>query len=149
MPAHHATFRIWRGDRSSGQFQDYTTPVTEGMVVLDAVHQIQGQQANDLAVRWNCKAGKCGSCSAEINGNPRLMCMTRLNQLNTDDVPLMAQVSERFGVDTSKQGSERFGYASREDVLEGLRKSLPHEKALANAPDADENFFKVPKVIER
>jgi len=83
MPAQHATFRIWRGDRGSGQFQDYTTPVTEGMVVLDAVHQIQAQQANDLAVRWNCKAGKCGSCSAEINGNPRLMCMTRLNQLNT------------------------------------------------------------------
>src|SRR5262250_2146863 len=82
MPAQHATFRIWRGDRGSGQFQDYTTPVTEGMVVLDAVHQIQAQQAGDLAVRWNCKAGKCGSCSAEVNGNPRLMCMTRLNQLD-------------------------------------------------------------------
>lgn len=81
--------------------------------------------------------------------NSILTYMERLNQLNTDDVPPMAQVSERFGVDTSKQGSERFAYASREDVLEGLRKSLPHEKALANAPDADENFFKVPKVIER
>lgn len=77
-----ATFRIWRGDQQRGEFTDYVSPVTEGMVVLDAVHQIQAEQANDLAVRWNCKAGKCGSCSAEINGNPRLMCMTRLNQVD-------------------------------------------------------------------
>ena len=65
-----------------GAFKDYPTTLSEGMVVLDAVHQIQAEQANDLAVRWNCKAGKCGSCSAEVNGNPRLMCMTRLNQLD-------------------------------------------------------------------
>src|ERR1700694_6252769 len=80
--ADSATFRIWRGGEEGGAFEDYTTAVSEGMVVLDAVHQIQANQANDLAVRWNCKAGKCGSCSAEVNGNPRLMCMTRLNQLN-------------------------------------------------------------------
>lgn len=73
----------------------------------------------------------------------------RLNELDTSDVPPMAQVSDRYGVDESKQGSERFAYASREDILEGLRKSLPHEEALANAPDADEEFFRVPKVIER
>jgi len=73
----------------------------------------------------------------------------RLNGLDTSNVPPMAQVSDRYGVDESKQGSERFAYASREDVLEGLRKSLPHEEALANAPDADEDFFRVPKVIER
>jgi succinate dehydrogenase / fumarate reductase, iron-sulfur subunit len=77
-----ATFRIWRGDAKDGRFVDYPTDVAEGMVVLDAVHQIQAQQATDLAVRWNCKAGKCGSCSAEVNGNPRLMCMTRMNQLD-------------------------------------------------------------------
>ena len=87
-----ATFRIWRGegqpqgdDKSApniGSFTNYTTEVSEGMVVLDAVHRIQAESASDLAVRWNCKAGKCGSCSAEINGNPRLMCMTRLNTLN-------------------------------------------------------------------
>jgi succinate dehydrogenase / fumarate reductase iron-sulfur subunit len=77
-----ATFRIWRGDETGGRFEDYSTPVSDGMVVLDAVHQIQAEQANDLAVRWNCKAGKCGSCSAEINGQPRLMCMTRLNQID-------------------------------------------------------------------
>ncbi len=76
-----ATFRIWRGEAGNGQFQSYTTEVTDGMVVLDAVHRIQATQANDLACRWNCKAGKCGSCSAEINGQPRLMCMTRLNAL--------------------------------------------------------------------
>ena len=79
-----ATFQIWRGDRASGEFKDYVTLVSEGMVVLDAIHQIQAEQANDLAVRWNCKAGKCGSCSAEINGSPRLMCMTRLNQIPLD-----------------------------------------------------------------
>ena len=77
-----ATFRIWRGESGRGEFVDYATETTEGMVVLDAVHQIQAAQAPDLAVRWNCKAGKCGSCSAEINGKPRLMCMTRLNQLD-------------------------------------------------------------------
>ena len=73
----------------------------------------------------------------------------RLSQLNTEKVEPMAQVSDRYGVDTSKAGSERFAYASREDILEGLRRSLPHEEALENAPDADENFFQVPKVIER
>jgi succinate dehydrogenase / fumarate reductase iron-sulfur subunit len=78
----NATFSIWRGDTNSGALKDYTTEVSEGMVVLDAVHQIQATQASDLACRWNCKAGKCGSCSAEINGKPRLMCMTRLDQLD-------------------------------------------------------------------
>lgn len=79
-----ATFRIWRGDANQGGFADYETEVSEGMVVLDAIHQIQSEQAHDLAVRWNCKAGKCGSCSAEVNGMPKLMCMTRLNQLPMD-----------------------------------------------------------------
>src|SRR5258706_9831290 len=76
------TFRISRGDATGSKLVDYTTEVSEGMVVLDVVHKIQAEQANDLAVRWNCKAGKCGSCSAEINGKPRLMCMTRMSQLN-------------------------------------------------------------------
>lgn len=72
-----------------------------------------------------------------------------LNELDTTDVPPMAQVSDRFGLDDSKRGSDRFAYASREDVHQGLRKSLPHEVALANAPDTDGTFFKVPKVIEK
>src|SRR5271156_2812992 len=79
-----ATFSIWRGDRSGGKRVDYSAEVSEGMVVLDAIHEIQATQANDLAVRWNCKAGKCGSCSAEINGTPKLMCMARMSQLPLD-----------------------------------------------------------------
>ncbi len=82
------TFRIWRGDSSGGSLVDYATEVSEGMVVLDVVHKIQAEAANDLAVRWNCKAGKCGSCSAEVNGMPRLMCMTRL-----DELPLEAPIT--------------------------------------------------------
>jgi aspartyl-tRNA(Asn)/glutamyl-tRNA(Gln) amidotransferase subunit C len=81
--------------------------------------------------------------------NSILEYIDRLNELDTSNVPPMAQVSDRYGVDEAKQGSDRFCYASREDVLEGLRKSLPHEEALANAPDADDEFFTVPKVIER
>src|SRR5947199_4768295 len=90
-----ATFRIWRGTAAGGNFQDYATSVTSGMVVLDAVHQIQAQKAPDLAVRWNCKAGKCGSCSAEINGIPKLMCMTRLSDLNLD-MPVILEPMHAF-----------------------------------------------------
>jgi succinate dehydrogenase / fumarate reductase iron-sulfur subunit len=77
-----ATFRIRRGGNEGGEMVDYQTEVTEGMVVLDAVHQIQAESAPDLACRWNCKAGKCGSCSAEINGKPKLLCMTRLDTID-------------------------------------------------------------------
>lgn len=80
-----ATFSIWRGDAAGGELRDYSTEVSEGMVVLDAVHQIQAESANDLAVRWNCKAGKCGSCSAEVNGKPRLTCKTRMDALPLDE----------------------------------------------------------------
>ena len=73
--------RVWRGDAHGGDVVDYTVAVEPGEVVLDAVHRIQATQAGDLAVRWNCKAGKCGSCSAEINGLPKLMCMARLSAL--------------------------------------------------------------------
>ena len=78
-------FKVWRGERGTGAFVDYSTDITEGMVVLDAMHQIQAEHANDLAIRWNCKAGKCGSCSAEINGHPKLMCMTRMDALPADE----------------------------------------------------------------
>ena len=90
-----ATFSIWRGDKNGGKFTDYRTEISEGMVVLDAIHHIQAEQANDLAVRWNCKAGKCGSCSAEINGMPKLMCMTRLNTLPMDQ-PVTVQPMKTF-----------------------------------------------------
>ncbi|MDH5672977.1 MAG: succinate dehydrogenase/fumarate reductase iron-sulfur subunit [Myxococcales bacterium] len=72
------TFRVWRGDKSGGEFKEYSVEVGPGMVVLDAIHRIQAEHASDLAVRWNCKAGKCGSCSMEIDGMPKLGCMTRL-----------------------------------------------------------------------
>ncbi|HTW99153.1 MAG TPA: succinate dehydrogenase/fumarate reductase iron-sulfur subunit [Acidimicrobiales bacterium] len=75
------TLRAWRGDAGGGEFRDYVLPANEGEVVLDVVHRVQAEQAPDLAVRWNCKAGKCGSCSAEVNGMPRLMCMTRMSTL--------------------------------------------------------------------
>jgi succinate dehydrogenase / fumarate reductase iron-sulfur subunit len=89
------TFRVWRGDASGGELHDYSTEVSPGMVVLDAIHQIQAEQANDLAVRWNCKAGKCGSCSAEVNGMPKLMCMTRLNDL-PEDKPVTVEPMRAF-----------------------------------------------------
>ena len=81
--------------------------------------------------------------------NSILEYIDRLNQLDTAEVPPMAQTSDRFGVDQAKTGSARFAYATRDDVLEGLRKSLPHEEAVQNAPETDGTFFKVPKVIER
>jgi succinate dehydrogenase / fumarate reductase, iron-sulfur subunit len=89
------TFRVWRGDAKAGHFEDYTIEITQGMVVLDAVHQIQAEQAPDLACRWNCKAGKCGSCSAEVNGRPRLMCMVRLSDLNLDE-PVTIEPMQAF-----------------------------------------------------
>jgi succinate dehydrogenase / fumarate reductase iron-sulfur subunit len=89
------TFRIWRGDARGGDFKSYQSEVSEGMVVLDVVHRIQSEQAPDLAVRWNCKAGKCGSCSAEINGRPRLMCMTRMDTLSLER-PITLQPMHTF-----------------------------------------------------
>jgi succinate dehydrogenase / fumarate reductase, iron-sulfur subunit len=89
------TLRVWRGDAAGGKFEDYVTPVSEGMVVLDAVHRVQADQANELAVRWNCKAGKCGSCSAEINGKPALMCMTQLAHLPLDQ-PVVLEPMRAF-----------------------------------------------------
>src|SRR5262249_27570532 len=93
--ADQATFRIWRGNDGNGHFVDFVTEVSTGMVVLDAVHRIQATQANDMAVRWNCKAGKCGSCWAEINGKPKLMCMTRLNTLDLT-VPVTIEPMHTF-----------------------------------------------------
>src|SRR5512140_3465277 len=78
-------FRVWRGDTKGGDFTQFDIEVDPGMVVLDVLHRIQAQQANDLALRWNCKAGKCGSCSMEINGKPRLSCMTRMNIFGADE----------------------------------------------------------------
>ncbi|MBA2390431.1 MAG: succinate dehydrogenase/fumarate reductase iron-sulfur subunit [Geodermatophilaceae bacterium] len=83
--SYDAQFRVWRGDADGGELQDFSVEVNEGEVVLDIIHRLQATQAGDLAVRWNCKAGKCGSCSAEINGRPRLLCMTRMSTFTEAD----------------------------------------------------------------
>ncbi|TAM64043.1 succinate dehydrogenase/fumarate reductase iron-sulfur subunit [Mycobacterium sp.] len=83
---YNATMRVWRGDDADGGLQDFTVEVNEGEVVLDIIHRLQQTQTPDLAVRWNCKAGKCGSCSAEVNGYPRLLCMTRMSTFAEDEV---------------------------------------------------------------
>jgi succinate dehydrogenase / fumarate reductase, iron-sulfur subunit len=91
-----AILQVFRGTQEGeGTYQDYPVPLYEGMVVLDAVHYVQAHYVNDLAVRWNCKAGKCGSCSAEVNGKPRLMCMTRMDQY-PEGKPIRVEPMRRF-----------------------------------------------------
>jgi succinate dehydrogenase / fumarate reductase iron-sulfur subunit len=84
------TMRLWRGDETGGEFADYVMPTQEGEVVLDVIHRVQATHAPDLACRWNCKAGKCGSCSAEINGRPALLCMTRMDTLPVGEAVTVA-----------------------------------------------------------
>jgi succinate dehydrogenase / fumarate reductase iron-sulfur subunit len=91
------TFKIWRGNKDGGEFKTYTEEVSTGMVVLDVLHRIQAHQAEDMAIRWNCKAGKCGSCSVEINGKPRLSCMTRMN-IFAEDETITVQPLKTFPV---------------------------------------------------
>ena len=91
------TFNIWRGDASGGGFESYSVEVDDGMVVLDGIHRVQVEHASDLACRWNCKAGKCGSCSVEINGRPKLACMTRLSDYPEEE-PVTVQPIRTFPV---------------------------------------------------
>src|ERR1051325_10541655 len=127
-----ATFRIWRGDASGGEFRDYPTDVSEGMVVLDAVHQIQAEQAGDLAVRWNCKAGKCGSCSAEINGMPKLMCMTRLSDLPLDK-PVLLQPMKAFPLIKDLVTDVSWNF----EVKKKIKKFTPRK------PDAEDGTWRI------
>ncbi|MEI6221474.1 MAG: succinate dehydrogenase/fumarate reductase iron-sulfur subunit [bacterium] len=90
-------FKIFRGTQQNGKLVEYETEIPEGMVVLDAIHQIQATQAPDLGVRWNCKAGKCGSCSAEVNGKPKLMCLCRVKDL-PQDKPITVSPLKAFPV---------------------------------------------------
>ncbi|MGV0790767.1 succinate dehydrogenase/fumarate reductase iron-sulfur subunit [Mycolicibacterium sp. XJ1819] len=85
MMSYQAKLRVWRGDDNGGQLEDFSVEANDGEVVLDVIHRLQQTQAGDLAVRWNCKAGKCGSCSAEINGRPRLLCMTRMSTFDPSE----------------------------------------------------------------
>src|SRR5690349_5512106 len=122
-----ATFRVFRGDAKAGELKDYTTEVSEGMVVLDAIHQIQAESANDLAARWNCKAGKCGSCSAEINGMPKLMCMTRLSDLDLSQ-PVIVEPMKAFPLTKDLVTDVRWNYA----VKKQIKKFTPRKP---DAPD--------------
>src|SRR5580704_11225701 len=83
--SYKAALKVWRGDAGAGQLTDYSVEVNEGEVVLDVLHRLQATQTGDLAIRWNCKAGKCGSCSAQINDKPRLMCMTRMSTFEPNE----------------------------------------------------------------
>jgi succinate dehydrogenase / fumarate reductase iron-sulfur subunit len=127
-----ATFRIWRGDKNGGAFVDYRTDVTEGMVVLDAVHQVQAESANDLAVRWNCKAGKCGSCSAEVNGQPRLMCMTRCSDIDLTK-PVTLQPMQAFPSIRDLVTDVSWNFR----VKQGIKPFKPR------APDADDGTWRM------
>jgi aspartyl-tRNA(Asn)/glutamyl-tRNA(Gln) amidotransferase subunit C len=100
-----------------------------GLANLALTEQEQGRMVRDL--------------------NSILEYIDRLNQLDTTNVPPMAKTSDKFGIDESKQGTQRFAYAYRDDIHNGLRRSLPQDEALSNAPDTDATFFQVPKVIER
>ncbi|MEO5722601.1 MAG: succinate dehydrogenase/fumarate reductase iron-sulfur subunit [Chthoniobacterales bacterium] len=128
------TFRIWRGDANGGAFRDYPTEISEGMVVLDAVHDIQATQANDLACRWNCKAGKCGSCSAEVNGIPKLMCMTRLSDFPLDK-PITVEPMKAFPIlkDLTTDVSWNFRVKKR------IKKFKPRP------PDAPDGTWRMPQ----
>src|SRR3954463_2811589 len=112
-----AVFKIWRGAAQEATFVDYHTEVSEGMVVRDAVLQIQASQANDLACRWNCKAGKCGSCSAEINGMPKLMCMTRLDDLPTEE-PIIVEPMQAFPLIKDLVTDVSWNYEVKKKILQ-------------------------------
>ncbi|MEU5430485.1 succinate dehydrogenase/fumarate reductase iron-sulfur subunit [Streptomyces olivoreticuli] len=113
--SYDAHFRVWRGDADGGGLVDYTVAVHEGEVVLDVIHRLQATEAADLAVRWNCKAGKCGSCSAEINGRPRLMCMTRMSSLDPDETVTVTPM-RAFPVLRDLVTDVSFNYAKAREV---------------------------------
>ena len=107
--------RVWRGDSSGGAFREYAVESAEGMVVLDVIHRIQATQAPDLAVRWNCKAGHCGSCSAEVNGRPRLMCMTRMNTFSPGE-PITVAPLKTFPLIKDLVTNVSFNYEKAKEV---------------------------------
>ncbi len=117
------TMRVWRGDASGGDFETYTLPQNEGEVVLDVVHRIQATEAPDLACRWNCKAGKCGSCSAEINGKPSLMCMTRVDEL--PEGPITVTPMKTFPIIRDLVTDVSFNFAMAERIPALLPPPMP------------------------
>ena len=132
MAGTEVTMQVWRGDAAGGAYKDYRVPVDEGMVVLDVIFRIQAEQANDMAVRWNCKAGKCGSCSAEINGKPRLMCMTRMNTLPLDE-PITLSPMKTFPLIKDLVTDVSFNYEKA--------KQVPAFKPKAKEPDGTYRMY--------
>jgi succinate dehydrogenase / fumarate reductase iron-sulfur subunit len=133
-----AVVHVFRGDASGGAFREYRTDVEEGMVVLDVLHRIQATQANDLAIRWNCKAGKCGSCSAEVNGKPRLTCMTRMNTFPAD-APITVAPLRTFPVIKDLVTDVAFNY----EVAKRIPAFAPRP------PEADGTYRMMQEDIER
>ncbi|MYS19181.1 succinate dehydrogenase subunit B [Streptomyces sp. DvalAA-14] len=115
MSGYTARFKVWRGDAAGGELRDYDIEVNDGEVVLDIIHRLQATQAADLAVRWNCKAGKCGSCSAEVNGRPRLMCMTRMSVFDRDETVTVTPL-RTFPVIRDLVTDVSFNYAKAREV---------------------------------
>ena len=132
------TMRVFRGGNRDGRFVDYAVDVEEGQVVLDVIHTIQATQANDLAVRWNCKAGKCGSCSAEVNGNPRLMCMTRINELPAGE-PITVAPIKTFPIIKDLVTDVSFNFA--------VAREIPAFRP--RAPDSDGTYRMLQEDIDR
>jgi succinate dehydrogenase / fumarate reductase iron-sulfur subunit len=132
MATTEVTMQVWRGDASGGAFQEYRIPVEEGMVVLDVIHRIQATRANDLAVRWNCKAGKCGSCSAEINGKPRLLCMTRMEIFKPGETIAVSPI-RTFPLIRDLVTDVSFNYEKA--------KTIPHFKPKLKKPDGTMRMF--------
>ena len=132
------TMRVFRGDPAGGDFKEYKVEGGEGMVVLDIIHRIQATQAPDLACRWNCKAGKCGSCSAEINGKPRLMCMTRMDTFKEDE-PISVAPIRTFPIIRDLVTDVSYNYEKAKQVPP-LR---------LKPPDADGKYRMMQEDIER
>src|SRR5256885_12929716 len=113
--SYKVALRVWRGDAGAGELADYQVEVNEGEVVLDVLHRLQATQANDLAIRWNCKAGKCGSCSMEINGRPRLACMTRMSVFSPEET-LTITPMRTFPVIRDLVTDVSFNYAKAREI---------------------------------
>ena len=133
MPTY--TMRVFRGDSTGGDFKDYRIETGEGMVVLDVIHRIQATQAPDLACRWNCKAGKCGSCSAEVNGRPRLMCMTRLADFDPADTITVTPMRS-FPVIRDLVTDVSYNYEKAKDLPAFA--PTPRDRSAGRTPDHEE-----------
>ena len=131
-------FKIYRGDDERGELVNYKCKVTEGMVVLDVIHKIQSNQANDLACRWNCKAGKCGSCGVEINGKPKLACMTRMNEFEEEQTVVITPL-KAFPVIKDIVSDVSWNYKQNEKIIP----FSPSEK------DKEKDFVMMQKDVDR